>query len=125
MPSVDPGPDTSRLIGNLEGRHIIVLVTDGYDEKSTVTYDDALKAVQTSGSTVFAIGVGGVAGVSSRGEQMMRRLAMATGRPLKPVPPEVAARTYAQMRQGDRENAHLHLESVKRILTREEPDFLE
>lgn len=58
-----------------------------------------------------------------------QRLAMATGRTLKPVPPEVAARTYAQMRQGgpsgDRENAHLHLASVKRILTREEPDFLE
>src|SRR5919202_475576 len=51
-----------------------------------------------------------------------QRLAMSTGRPLKPVPPEMAARTYAQMREGDRESARLHLDSVKRILTREEPD---
>jgi ribulose-5-phosphate 4-epimerase/fuculose-1-phosphate aldolase len=52
-----------------------------------------------------------------------QRLALSTGRPLKPVTPEVAARTYAQMREGDRESARLHLESVKRILAREEPDF--
>jgi hypothetical protein len=37
----------------------------------------------------------------------------------------MAARTYAQMRQGDRESARLHLESVKRILTQEAPDFLD
>jgi ribulose-5-phosphate 4-epimerase/fuculose-1-phosphate aldolase len=54
----------------------------------------------------------------------VQRLAMATGRPLKPVPPGMAARTYAQMREGDRESARLHLESVKRILAREAPDYL-
>lgn len=52
-----------------------------------------------------------------------QRLAMATGRPLKPVPPELAARTYAQMRLGDRESAALHLESIKRILRQEAPGF--
>jgi ribulose-5-phosphate 4-epimerase/fuculose-1-phosphate aldolase len=52
-----------------------------------------------------------------------QRLAMATGRKLKPVPPEMAARTYAQMRIGDRESARLHLDSVKRILTKDEPEF--
>jgi Ca-activated chloride channel homolog len=70
---------TGRLIAPLEGRHVIVLITDGFDEASAASYDDALKAVQASGSTVFAIGVGGVAGVSSRGEVMMKRLATATG----------------------------------------------
>ncbi len=55
----------------------------------------------------------------------VQRLAMATGRPLKPVAPEMAARTYAQMREGDGESARLHLESIKRILTKEAPDFLE
>ena len=54
-----------------------------------------------------------------------QRLAMATGRALKPVPPAVAERTYRQMREGDRESARLHLESVKRILAAEEPDFME
>ena len=53
----------------------------------------------------------------------VQRLAMTTGRPLKPVPPELAAKTYAQMREGDRESAKLHLESVKRILAQEAPDF--
>ena len=53
-----------------------------------------------------------------------QRLAMGTGRKLKPVTPEIAARTYAQMREGGRESAKLHLESIKRILTREEPDFM-
>jgi ribulose-5-phosphate 4-epimerase/fuculose-1-phosphate aldolase len=52
-----------------------------------------------------------------------QRLAMATGRPLKAVPEEMAARTAAQMREGDGESARLHLESVKRILARSEPDF--
>ncbi|MBB5693642.1 aldolase [Muricoccus pecuniae] len=55
----------------------------------------------------------------------VQRLALATGRPLKPVPPEVARRTYEQMRAGDAESARLHLESVKRILAREEPDYLD
>jgi VWFA-related protein len=76
---LDALAETGKLIAPLEGRHIIVLVTDGFDEASTVSYEEALKAVQASGSTVFTIGVGGVAGVSSRGEQMMKRLALATG----------------------------------------------
>lgn len=52
-----------------------------------------------------------------------QRLAMSTGRTLKPVPPELARKTYEQMREGDRESARLHLESIKRILTREAPEF--
>ncbi|MBR0651138.1 aldolase [Roseomonas terrae] len=54
----------------------------------------------------------------------VQRLALATGRQLKPVSPEMAQRTYEQMREGDRESARLHLESVKRILARDEPDFM-
>ncbi|MBR0656866.1 aldolase [Plastoroseomonas arctica] len=52
-----------------------------------------------------------------------QRLAMSTGRALKPVSPEMARKTYDQMREGDRESARLHLESIKRILTREAPEF--
>ncbi|WP_424138407.1 aldolase [Roseomonas chloroacetimidivorans] len=54
----------------------------------------------------------------------VQRLALATGRPLKAVPKEVAERTAAQMRGGG-ESARLHLESIKRILAREEPDYLD
>ncbi|HVJ43722.1 MAG TPA: aldolase [Dongiaceae bacterium] len=49
--------------------------------------------------------------------------AMSTGRPLLPVSPEVAQRTYQQMRDGDAESARLHLESIKRVLQREAADF--
>lgn len=49
--------------------------------------------------------------------------AMSTGRPLVPVDPELARRTAAQMRSGDAESGRLHLESVKRILLREVPEF--
>ena len=52
-----------------------------------------------------------------------QRLAMSTGRSLKPVPPAMAEKTYAQMRIGDRESARLHLESIKRVLAAEAPDF--
>lgn len=54
-----------------------------------------------------------------------QRLAVSTGRPLKPVPHDVAQRTYQQMREGDAESARLHLESVKRILAKQEPDYLD
>lgn len=49
--------------------------------------------------------------------------ALSTGRPLLPVPEAVARTTARQMRDGDAESARLHLESVKRILARSEPDF--
>ena len=50
-------------------------------------------------------------------------LAESTGRPLVPVPAELAERTYRQMREGGDEAARLHLASVKRMLDREAPDF--
>lgn len=50
-------------------------------------------------------------------------LALSTGRPLRTVDPAIARATVAQMRAGDAESARLHLESVKRVLTRTEPEF--
>lgn len=50
-------------------------------------------------------------------------IAMATGRRIEPVPAEIARLTAAQMREGDRESARLHLESMKRQLDRSEPDY--
>jgi len=50
-------------------------------------------------------------------------LAMATGRALQVVPHDVAERTARQMRESDGASARLHLESVKRRLAREEPEF--
>ena len=52
-------------------------------------------------------------------------LALSTGRKLQPVPADVLARTNAQMRGngGNRNSARLHLESVKRLLDREQPEY--
>lgn len=52
-----------------------------------------------------------------------QRLAESTGRRLKPVAPEIAERTARQMREGDRESARLHLDSIRRILDREAPEY--
>lgn len=50
-------------------------------------------------------------------------LAESTGRKLRPVSPELAAATYAQMRSGGSESAIQHLESVKRRLQKTDPDY--
>ncbi|EWC40487.1 aldolase [Stutzerimonas stutzeri] len=49
--------------------------------------------------------------------------AMASGRPLKPVGPDIAHAACRQMMEGNAESARLHLESVKRQLLRSEPEF--
>lgn len=49
--------------------------------------------------------------------------AMSTGRRLLPVKPEIAAAAARQMREGDPESARLHLESIKRVLDRKDPDY--
>jgi VWFA-related protein len=68
-----------RLLQQSEDRRAIVLVTDGYDENSTATMDDVLEAVQRSQVTVYVVGVGGVAGISLRGEQMLKKIAEQSG----------------------------------------------
>jgi VWFA-related protein len=70
---------TSEMIRRREGRHILVLLSDGYDEHSVTTRDDAIKAVQTSGATAYVIGVGGIAGISLKGEGLLKSFAEATG----------------------------------------------
>jgi ribulose-5-phosphate 4-epimerase/fuculose-1-phosphate aldolase len=50
-------------------------------------------------------------------------LALATGRRVMPVEQGVAATAARQMREADAESARLHLESVKRRLDRDEPDY--
>lgn len=50
-------------------------------------------------------------------------IAQSTGRRLVPVDPDIAEATYRQMRDGDGESARLHLESIKRELDREQPDY--
>ena len=62
-----------------EGRHVIVLVTDGYDEHSKTPLPQALAEVKKLQATIFVIGIGGVAGVSLKGENLLRQIAVQTG----------------------------------------------
>jgi VWFA-related protein len=69
----------SEMIGKRPGRHVLVLLSDGYDEHSRAARDEAIRAVQASGATSYVIGIGGVAGISMKGEVLLRGFAEATG----------------------------------------------
>jgi len=60
-------------------RQIVVLITDGYDEDSTTTYQTALQAIKSSEATLYVLGIGGVAGISIKGEELLKKLATETG----------------------------------------------
>lgn len=54
----------------------------------------------------------------------VQRLAESTGRRLTPVPRDIAEATAVQMRhEGGRDSPKLHLESIKRQLDRESPEY--
>jgi VWFA-related protein len=63
----------------VSSRHVIVLITDGYDEHSGIAFEKSLQAVKADGATVYVIAIGGVAGVSLKGEELLRRVAIETG----------------------------------------------
>jgi VWFA-related protein len=61
------------------GRRVVVLITDGYDERSQGDPEQVLDKLKTSRVTVYVISIGGVAGVSIRGERLLRKIASETG----------------------------------------------
>jgi Ca-activated chloride channel homolog len=86
--AIHPGGGTAILdsltqvahsLANAEGRRAIVLITDGYDENSTTDFAEALTAVRSTGATLYVVGIGGVAGISLKGERLLRQLALETG----------------------------------------------
>ena len=68
-----------QILASAEGRRAVVLITDGYDEHSSTPFAEALAAVKASGATVYVVGIGGVAGISIKGERLLRQLAVETG----------------------------------------------
>src|SRR5204863_1017154 len=80
------------------GSHAIILITDGYDEHSRATFDEAVEAVTRARATVYVVGIGGVAGISLRGERQLRELTVKTGGRLF-MPPRVQelAAVYDQL----------------------------
>lgn len=76
---LDSLTQVSRLLASADGRRAIVLITDGYDENSSTPYEEALAAVKSAGATLYVVGIGGVAGISIKGERLLRHLAEETG----------------------------------------------
>jgi Ca-activated chloride channel homolog len=68
-----------QLLASTEGRRAVILITDGYDEHSSTSFEEALAAVKSSGATLYVVGIGGVAGISLKGERLLRQLALETG----------------------------------------------
>ena len=69
-----------RLIGRSRGATSIVLLTDGYDETQHASPRGcADRPSRRAGRRSTSIGVGGVAGISLKGERLLKQLAAATG----------------------------------------------
>jgi Ca-activated chloride channel homolog len=89
------------------GRRAIILITDGYDENSAETFDDAVEAVKRAQATVYAVGIGGIAGISLRGERQLKDLCMRTGgRLFMPPRPEDLSGVYDQL-AADAQNRYV------------------
>ncbi|HKY23345.1 MAG TPA: VWA domain-containing protein [Vicinamibacterales bacterium] len=71
--------ESTALFDGAEGRRAIILITDGYDEHSSGDLASALKAAQEHQIAVYVVGIGGVAGISLRGERLLRELTEKTG----------------------------------------------
>ncbi|OFW17209.1 MAG: hypothetical protein A3F70_09885 [Acidobacteria bacterium RIFCSPLOWO2_12_FULL_67_14] len=68
-----------RLLEGVQGRRAIILITDGFDENSKADVGTALTRTQAAGITVYAVGIGGVAGITLPGERLLRDLTGRTG----------------------------------------------
>jgi VWFA-related protein len=60
-------------------RKAIVLITDGYDENSATTIEHANDTLKKSGITLYVVGLGGIAGISLKGEKLLKGLAEDSG----------------------------------------------
>jgi Ca-activated chloride channel family protein len=71
--------ETATLLHGVEGRRAIILITDGFDENSTVDVQAAVQKAQAEQVTIYSVAVGGISGVSLHGEATFRKVADATG----------------------------------------------
>ncbi len=69
----------TKLLDGVEGRRAVILITDGYDENSQHSFDEVLKEAEAAQVTVYVVGIGGVAGISLKGESILKELAEKTG----------------------------------------------
>ncbi len=70
--------DLAGRLSTTPGRRVIILITDGYDENSRASLEDAVTAVKAQGITVYCVGIGGVAGISLKSHNELKQIASAT-----------------------------------------------
>ena len=71
--------EATELLKNGAARRAIVLMTDGYDEMSRTDLNSVKHALEKAQTTVYVVGIGGVAGISLKGENMLREIAEHSG----------------------------------------------
>ncbi len=71
--------DVAERLQPHQGRHAIVLMTDGYDEHSTLARQEAVAAVKGIHATLYAVGIAASAGISIKGERFLREISAETG----------------------------------------------
>jgi Ca-activated chloride channel family protein len=69
----------AKRFGDAPHRRAVVLVTDAYDENSTISVDQVVAELKAAKVIVYSLAVGGVSGVSVKGERMLRFIAEQTG----------------------------------------------
>ncbi len=99
--------DSTQLLKGLEGRRAVVLITDGYDENSTGNVDDVLTSAESAQVTIYGVGIGGVAGLSLKGEDLLRQIAKETGGRLFLSPREPDLVAVAAAVASDAHNRYL------------------
>lgn len=104
---VDSLKAAAERLDRVEGRHAIVLITDGYDEHSRGSVEKALAAVRKTRATLYTVGIGGAAGISIRGKEVLEQLAEeGGGRAFFPFRDEELPLTCARV-IGDVRNRYL------------------
>ena len=76
---LDSLTQVARSFPESTGRRAVILITDGYDENSTTAIEDTLATLKEAKATVYVVAIGGVAGISLKGEKVLRRIATETG----------------------------------------------
>ena len=71
--------EASSLLKDATGRRVVILLTDGYDERSSQNEAQTLEVLRQSGTTTYVVGIGGVAGVSIKGERFLKQMARQSG----------------------------------------------
>ena len=69
----------ARFGGEPGRRRAVVLVTDAYDEHSQIPVDKVIAELKAANVIVYSMAIGGISGVSIKGEHMLRFIAEQTG----------------------------------------------